>query len=135
MAGTPGRDGELIRDTTTSRCEIEVCLPTIDNEERGPGYTSESEQAMPKKQEIIPRLRVRKGATLREIYKAAWEQFTAADLQKFTEIEPMMPFEQLVEELEAIQREADAKLATKKAKKKKKRCRPTVTRSIESAPR
>ncbi len=72
---------------------------------------------MPKKNTVIPRLRVRKGATLKEIYAAAKKQFTAADLQKFTEIEPMVPAEQLLAEVEAIYREERAKLAKKKKKK------------------
>ena len=41
------------------------------------------------------------GATRREIYAAYRKQFTAADLQKYTEIEPMVPAEQLLAELEA----------------------------------
>lgn len=64
---------------------------------------------MGKKGQPIPRLRVRKNATLREIYAAARKQFTAADLQKFTEIEPMVPAEQVLAELEAIHSEETAK--------------------------
>lgn len=71
-----------------------------------------------KKEEIVPRLKVRKGATLKEMYKAAHEQFTAADLQKFTVIEPMVPAEQLLAEMEAIHKEELAKLKAKKKRKK-----------------
>jgi hypothetical protein len=56
---------------------------------------------------------VPKGATLREIHAQYRKQFTAADLQKYTEIEPMIPAEQLLAELEAIHREE-----THKKKKK-----------------
>lgn len=69
---------------------------------------------MKKKPVVIDRLRVRKGATLKEIYAAARKQFTAADLQRFTEIEPMVPAEQLLAEVEAICREEKAKLAKKR---------------------
>ncbi len=56
---------------------------------------------MAKKNEIRV-LKVRKNAPLREIYRRIREEFTAADLQKFTEIEPMIPGDQLLAELEAI---------------------------------
>jgi hypothetical protein len=56
-------------------------------------------------EEPIPILRVRKGATLKEIYTAAHRAFTAADLQKFTEIEEEIPARQLLAELEAISKE------------------------------
>jgi hypothetical protein len=46
---------------------------------------------MPKKKANIPILVVPKNATLREIYAKARAEFTAADLQKYTEIEPMVP--------------------------------------------
>ena len=72
--------------------------------------------AMPKKKDDLPRVYIRKGATMKEIYAACREQFTAADLQKFTEIEPMVPMDQVVAELEAIHREE----MEKKKKKRKK---------------
>jgi hypothetical protein len=65
--------------------------------------------AMPKKKDDIPRLYVRKGATLKEIYAEARKQFTAADLQKYTVDEPMVPAEQLLAELQAIHREETGK--------------------------
>lgn len=55
-----------------------------------------------KKEDEIPILRVRKGATLREIYAQARKEFTAADLQKYTEIEEGVPFEQVIAECDRI---------------------------------
>jgi len=71
---------------------------------------------MPKKKDALPLVYVRKGASLREKYAACREQFTAADLQKFTEIVPMVPADQVVADLEAIHREETDK---KKGKLKK----------------
>lgn len=62
-----------------------------------------------KKKFEIPILKVPKNATLRQIYAAYKKQFTAADLAKYAEDEPMVPAEQLLAELEAIHREASAK--------------------------
>lgn len=45
----------------------------------------------------------------RTIYATLREEFTAADLQKYTEIEPMVPAEQVVAKLQRLQRKADAK--------------------------
>jgi hypothetical protein len=67
----------------------------------------------------VPILRVRKGATLKEIYAAAHRAFTAADLQKFTEIEEGIPMRQILAELEAIDQEEK-----KKRKRKPKNDRP-----------
>jgi hypothetical protein len=72
-----------------------------------------SAMARKKKEDDIPRLIVPKNATLRQIYKILRESFTAADLQKFTVIEPLIPAEQVMEELEAIHAEE-----TRKRKKK-----------------
>jgi hypothetical protein len=61
------------------------------------------EPTMPrKKKDDIPRLVVPKNATLRQIYAIYKKQFTAADLQKYTVDEPMVPAEQLLAEMEAI---------------------------------
>ena len=69
----------------------------------------------PKKMEVaIPILRVKKGASRKEIYAAARRAFTAADLQKFTEIEEGIPAEQVVAELEAIYQEETRKRKNKK---------------------
>ena len=57
---------------------------------------------MAKKKTEIPRLKVRKHATLREIYSQYRKQFTAADLQKYTEIEPMVPMEQVLAKMKRI---------------------------------
>jgi hypothetical protein len=57
-------------------------------------------------------LRINKGDSLKTIYRKAREAFTAADLQKHTEIEEGIPMEQVLGELEAIQR-AGARKARK----------------------
>jgi len=63
---------------------------------------------MPKKKtkpSDIPRLIIPKNATLRQIYAICREQFSAADLQRFTETEPLIPASQLLAELEVIHQE------------------------------
>ena len=70
-----------------------------------------------KKKDDIPLLIVPKNATLKQIYAIARKQFTAADLQKYTEIEPMVPAEQVIAELEAIHEE-EMKKRNKRKKKK-----------------
>jgi hypothetical protein len=74
---------------------------------------------MKKKEDPIPRLRVRKGATLKEIYAAMRKQFTAADLQKFTEIGhvPMVPADQVLADMESIHKEEMAKAGKKRKRK------------------
>jgi hypothetical protein len=76
---------------------------------------------MPKKKKSpLPILHVRKGATQREVYAASRAQFTAADLQKFTEVDqPMIPFDQLLDELDAITKEEAAKLQKRNRKSSK----------------
>jgi hypothetical protein len=70
---------------------------------------------MPKKKKIdIPVLIVPKNATEKQIYAIARKEFTAADLQRYTEIEPTVPADQVLAELEAIHEEE-----TRKKKKKK----------------
>jgi hypothetical protein len=59
-----------------------------------------------KKKDDIPRLVVPENATLRQIYAKYRQEFTAADLQKYTEIEEGIPAEQLLEKLEEIHRKA-----------------------------
>jgi len=54
-------------------------------------------------------LKVPKNASLREIYAIYRKQFTAADLQKYTVNEPMVPAEQVLAELEALDRKESAK--------------------------
>jgi hypothetical protein len=72
---------------------------------------------MAARKEGVPILKVRKGASLKEIYAAARRAFTAADLAKYAEIEEGIPVEQVIAEMEAIQRDETQK---KKKKSKKK---------------
>jgi hypothetical protein len=69
---------------------------------------------MAKKMEGVKVLKVRKNATLKEIYKAIREQFTAADLARYCQIEPMYPAEQVMAELEAIHQKALRQRSKKK---------------------
>lgn len=64
--------------------------------------------AEPKK-ERIRILRVKDTDDLKTIYAKALRAFTAADLQKYTEIEPGIPAEQVVAEMAAIDREETEK--------------------------
>jgi hypothetical protein len=66
---------------------------------------------MPKKRKKMDNLilKVPRNATLRQIYAIYRKQFTAADLQKYTEIGPMVPAQQLLSELEAIDKRETAK--------------------------
>jgi hypothetical protein len=73
-----------------------------------------------KKNTSLPILKVPKNATLRQIYAAYKKQFSAADLQKYTEIEPMVPMEQVLADMEKIHREEMAKQRKKVAKRRKK---------------
>jgi hypothetical protein len=70
---------------------------------------------MAKKKDDIPRLYVRKGATLKEIYAQIRREFTAADLQKYTVDEPMVPMKKVLAQMEAIE-----KAGTSKRKRKRK---------------
>jgi len=70
---------------------------------------------MAKKKDDIPRLYVRKGATLKEIYAQIRREFTAADLQKYTVDEPMVPMKKVLAQMEAIE-----KAGTNKRKRKRK---------------
>lgn len=74
---------------------------------------------MPKKYTGVKVLKVRKGASLREIYRAAKEQFTAADLARFCQDEPMVPAEQVLAELEAIHEKEMRRYKNSKNRKKK----------------
>ncbi len=64
---------------------------------------------MRKKKVDIPRLYVRKGATLKEIYAQIRREFTAADLQKYTVDEPMVPMKKVLAQMEAIEKEGARK--------------------------
>ncbi|HEY7159072.1 MAG TPA: hypothetical protein VH575_34330 [Gemmataceae bacterium] len=68
-----------------------------------------------RKENGIRILRVKDTDDLPAIYAKLRKAFTAADLQKYTEIEEGIPMEQVLAELEAIQREE-----TQKRKKNKK---------------
>jgi hypothetical protein len=60
-----------------------------------------------KKKDQIPRLVIPPKATLRQIYAKYRQEFTAADLQEYTEeniLEDGVPIENILTELEAIQR-------------------------------
>jgi hypothetical protein len=67
-----------------------------------------------RKKEIIPVVKIPKGATDKQIYAILRKEFTAADLQKFTEIGPMVPAEQLLAEMKAIHEEETRKLKRRK---------------------
>jgi len=54
-------------------------------------------------------LKVPKNASRRQIYAIYRKQFTAADLQKYTVNEPMVPAERVLVELEALDRKEAAK--------------------------
>jgi hypothetical protein len=47
----------------------------------------------------------KKAETLRETYARLKREFTAADLQKYTQIEPMIPAAKWLEEMEAMYKE------------------------------
>lgn len=73
---------------------------------------------MKKKSPPIPILRVPKNATMRQILDRAREAFTAADLQKFTEIEVGIPAAKVLAQMQAIHRKNSPKKPTSKKKKK-----------------
>lgn len=72
-----------------------------------------------KRQEDSPILRVRKGASLKEIYAAVRRTFTAAELARYAEIEEGIPAEEVHARLEAIQREETQRGKNQKHSKKK----------------
>jgi hypothetical protein len=57
-----------------------------------------------RKNDGVPILRIKKGDSLRTIYAKARRSFTAADLQKYTEIEEGVPAREVLAELEARDR-------------------------------
>jgi hypothetical protein len=68
-----------------------------------------------KKEDEIRILDVPPNATLRQIYDRMRETFTAADLQKFTELpEPGVPIEEVIAQMEAIH-EKEARKRRRKA--------------------
>jgi hypothetical protein len=62
-----------------------------------------------RKQPPVPILRISKGDSLKTIHAKAQRAFTAADLQKYTEVEEGVPAAQVLAELEALDRELDEK--------------------------
>ncbi len=59
--------------------------------------------------EPIRTLKVRKGESLQSIYARLRKEFTAADLQKYTEIEEGVPLEQVVAQMREIHRQHESK--------------------------
>jgi hypothetical protein len=57
----------------------------------------------------VPILRLRKGASRKEAYAALRRTFTAADLQKYTEIEEGIPADKVLADPEAVDREETRK--------------------------
>ena len=57
----------------------------------------------------VPILRIKKGDSLKTIYAKAQKAFTAADLQRYTVEEEVLPARELIAELEALDREAKVK--------------------------
>ena len=75
--------------------------------------------ARKKKKDPIPVLVVPKNATLKQIYARAREEFTAADLAEFARpieelLEGSVPADQLIAELEEIQRRESRKRRKKR---------------------
>lgn len=56
---------------------------------------------------------------LAKIYAEVKRNFTAADLQKYTEITPTVPFLTIVEEIEAAQEKHDRKTTSRLKRRKK----------------
>lgn len=73
---------------------------------------------MPRKKPVdrVPRLIVPKNATLKQIYAIARKQFSAADLQRFTELDddPSITTEQILRECEDIHAKFTSKRKTKR---------------------
>jgi hypothetical protein len=76
---------------------------------------SEEGSIVAKRHNGVKVLNVRRNATLREIYRESKRQFTAEDLARFCQDEPMIPAEQFLAEMEAIHEKA---LRQRKKKKK-----------------
>jgi hypothetical protein len=81
-------------------------------------HTWRNSDMVKRKEEAIRIIRVKKGESLKSLYAKLRRRFTAADLAKYCEDEPMIPAEQILAELEAIQREE-----TSKRKRKPKNAR------------
>src|SRR5260370_7723541 len=92
-------------------------MATTNDKRRRPAKTREHQIG------TIPVLRVKKGASLKAIYTAARRAFTAADLQKYTEIEEGTPARQVLADLEAIDQEEARK--RRREARRSGRCHPT----------
>lgn len=66
-----------------------------------------------RKDERIPILRIKKGDSLKAIYAKARRAFTAADLQRYTEVEEGIPAREVLAELEAMDKQVKQKRATR----------------------
>ena len=65
---------------------------------------------MAKKRETgFQELKIPKNATKKQIYAIVRKEFTAADLQKFTEVGRMVPMEKTLAAMEAIHKEETRK--------------------------
>lgn len=66
-----------------------------------------------RKDERIPILRIKKGDSLKAIYAKARRAFTAADLQRYTEVEEGIPAREVLAELEAMDKQVKQRRATR----------------------
>jgi len=72
------------------------------------------------KNDVFRILRIKKSDDLKTIYAKVRRAFTAADLQRYTEIEKGVPAETLMAELDAIHRDEMRKLRQRKPNRKRK---------------
>jgi hypothetical protein len=86
--------GENVEETASSPC-------AANGRPEAPGCTASASQNSERAQEPSSD----EDPELRAIYEKVRREFTAADLQKYTEIEDGVPVEQVIEEMEAIHRE------------------------------
>jgi hypothetical protein len=70
-----------------------------------------------RKNGAVPVIKIKKGDSLKTIYAKARRAFTADDLARYAQDEPMIPMEQLIAELEAIQH--GRRKGTRKTKKRR----------------
>lgn len=67
------------------------------------------------KKVAIPLLMINKSDDLPTIYTKARQAFSAADLQKYTEVEVGIPLEDVIAEMESVQQKRPLKRKKKKA--------------------
>lgn len=63
----------------------------------------------PRKNGSVKRTGSKSASELAALYAEYRRKFSAADLQKYTEIEPMVPFDQTIAEVKRLDREMTAK--------------------------